>query len=116
MLNSKCLPNDISSSVVHEILTAHGFKKIGNEKHQIYQAKFKDTATQIRYYFYITTRINKHEEDKVSFGKVYFDRSIAIPFAVLEGAKGKLLEISDYLNNVKCSHRKKNRIALRKGY
>jgi hypothetical protein len=116
MLNSKCLPNDIPSTVVHEILTAHGFKKIGNEEHQIYQAKFKDTTTQIKYYFYITTRINKHEEDKVSFDKVYFDRSKSIPFAVLEGAEGKLLEISDYLNHVKCSPRKKNRIALRRGY
>jgi len=116
MLNSKCLPNEIPSSEAHEILTAHGFKKIGNEEHQIYQAKFKDTATQIKYDFYITTRKNKHEEDKVSFGKVYFDRSITIPFAVPEGAKGKLLEISDYLHHVKCSRREKNRGALRKGY
>jgi hypothetical protein len=101
MLNSKCLPNNSPSSVVHEILTAQGFKKIGNEEHQIYQAKFKDTATQIKYYFSIPLRINRHEEGKVSFGRVYFDRSKVVPLVVLEAAKSKLLEIADYLNHVR---------------
>jgi hypothetical protein len=101
MLNSKCLPNISSSSVVYDILTAHGFKKIESGVHQIYEAKFTDTATQLRYYFYIPTRINRLDHNQVSFGNVYFDRSKTIPTAILQAAKDKLLEIADYLNHVK---------------
>jgi hypothetical protein len=101
MLN-KCLPNISSYSVAHEILTAQGFKKLGDGTNQIYEAIFTDTATQIRYYFYVPTRINRIDESKINFGKVYFDRSqIGVPPAIVWAAIEKLLEIADYLAHFK---------------
>jgi hypothetical protein len=112
MLIRKCLPNCSSYSAVHEILTAQGFKKIGTEEHQIYQAEFRDTATQIKYYFFIPMRLNRQEEGEVSFGKMYFDRSKVVPQAVLEGVQGKLLEIADYLHHIRKPHHNR----MKKGY
>lgn len=99
MLNSKCLPNHSPSSVVDEILTAQGFKKIGNEEEQFYRTKFKDTVTQMKYSLYIPLKMNRYKEDRIVFGRAYFKRPKAVPLAVQEAAQDKLLEIADYLSH-----------------
>jgi len=97
MLNSKCLPNHSSSSMVHEVLTAQGFKKIGYKEFEIYQIKFRDTSTQLKYHFNIPIKMNRHQEGKVSFGREYFEGPYRVPQSIREAAKSKLQEIADYL-------------------
>lgn len=84
-------------SVIHRLLVSHGFRKVSRNQEVVYRVCFEDTSVRTGYFLHIPCREDR-SGDTLLLGEAFFEQE-SVPASVLEAARSKLMEISDYLRN-----------------